>query len=130
MKRNPLFILLLVLLGASLLLSACGGAGPAAPEEPTVSESEGVEAEETEVKVTEEVVTEPADPKIITISFLREWDSQTPYILRTTTPESRNRYGIAILGFLMKMISLYLFCSPKCHHLKMEVCRRMARQSR
>jgi len=78
MKRNPLFVLLLVLLGASLLLSACGGAAPAAPEEPTVSESEGVEAKETEVAVTEEVVAEPADPKIITISFLREWDSLNP----------------------------------------------------
>jgi len=71
MKRSPLYLLLFLLLAASMVLTACGGA--AETEAPDADVGEVVE-EEAEA----EAEAEPAEPKIITLSFLREWDSLNP----------------------------------------------------
>lgn len=96
MKRNPFYALLLLLLAAVLLLSAC--ASPAEPADVTEDPAEAEVSEETEEEMpaeeeaevaeeempaeeeaqAEEPEAEPAEKKIITLSFLREWDSLNP----------------------------------------------------
>lgn len=73
MKKNPLLLLLVTFVIASLVLVACGGGDTTAPEEPAAEEPAAEEP------VAEEpAAEEPAERKVATFIFTQEFDTLNP----------------------------------------------------
>jgi len=79
MRKNPLFILLLIFVIASLMLTACGGGDTDTPEEPAAEEPAVEEPAAEEPAAEEPAAEEPTtERKVATFIFTQEFDTLNP----------------------------------------------------